>query len=84
MEKYPQTYLRQNEVALVDHSAGIVYPEQSVKTFLEHAEKHGARILENSRVMSWTEMEAGVRIVLRDGTIVEADQIVITTGAYTN
>ena len=84
MTKYPQTYLRENEVALVDHSAGIVYPVQNIKTFLEHAEKHGAKILENSRVMSWTENENGVRIVLKDGTIVEADQIVITAGAYTN
>ena len=64
MTKFPQFYLRENEVALIDHSAGIIYPEQSVKTFLDHAEKHGATILENSRVMSWVEMETGVRVVL--------------------
>lgn len=61
-----------------------MYPEQNVRTFLDHAEKFGAKILENSRVMNWTENESGVRIVLEDGTIVEADQIVITAGAYTN
>ena len=27
MAKYPQVYLRENEVAMVDHAAGIVYPE---------------------------------------------------------
>ena len=34
MAKYPQVFLRENEVALVDHSAGIVYPEQNVITYL--------------------------------------------------
>ena len=45
--KYPQFFLRENEVAIVDHSSGLVYPEENVKAFLAHAEKHGATILEN-------------------------------------
>ena len=51
---------------------------------MAHAEKHGARILENTRVMSWEETETGVRIVCGGGIIVEAEQIVISAGAYTN
>ena len=73
ISKYPQFHLREDEIALVNHKAGLVYPEQSVKTFLAHAEKHGAKILENSKVLSWTELDDGVRIVLEGGTIVEAN-----------
>ena len=73
LAKYPQFFLRKNEVAIVDHTSGLVYPEENVKAFLSHAEKHGATILENARVMSWTELKDCVRIALFDGTIVEAD-----------
>ena len=64
LDKYPQIHLDQDEAAIIDHSAGIVFPETNVRTFLEHAEKHGAKILENSRVMYWTEEENGVKIFL--------------------
>ena len=64
--------MRENEVAFIDHAAGYVYPEQCVKTYLAHAEKLGAKILENTRVMSWEELDNGVRILLEDGMIVEA------------
>ena len=80
---YPQFNLRENEIALVNHGAGLVYPEQSIKTFLTHAEKNGAKILENSKVLSWTELDDGVRIVLEDGSIIEASQVVVTIGAFT-
>ena len=46
LEKYPQFRVRKGEAVLVDHSAGIIFPEDSVKTFLKHAEKNGANILE--------------------------------------
>ena len=71
-------------MAVVDHAAGIVYPEENIKTFLAHAEKNGAKILENSRVKTWTEEKSGVMIVLEDGSIIEAEKLVITAGAYTN
>ena len=61
-----------------------MYPERNIKTFLAHAEKHGAKILENSRVVNWTEHDNGVRILLEDGSIVEADKVIISAGSYTN
>ena len=84
LDKYPQFHMKENEVAFIDHAAGLVYPEQCVKTYLAHAEKHGAKILENTRVISWEELPDRVRVYLEGGMIVEATQIVITAGAYTN
>ena len=40
--KYPQFRVRKGEEVLIDHSAGIIFPEDSVKTYLAHAEKNGA------------------------------------------
>ena len=83
LAKYPQFRVRKHEVAIVDHAAGLVYPELCIKTFLEHAEKNGAKILENARVKSWSENAKGIKIVLEDGSVIEAEQLVITAGAYT-
>ena len=55
MKMYPQFYMRENEVAVVDHTAGIVRPERSVRAFCDNAEKHGAKMLYNTKVVGWDE-----------------------------
>ena len=52
--------MRPDEVALIDHTAGVVRPEKSVKAFLENSEKHGAKILYHTTVTGWKETEDGV------------------------
>ena len=47
--------MRENEVAVVDHTAGIVRPERSVRAFCDNAEKHGAKMLYNTKVVGWDE-----------------------------
>ena len=84
MKMYPQFHLRENEVAIVDHTAGIVRPERSVRAFLDHAEKHGAKILYNTKVINWSESEDGVTVTLEDGTICTGEQLIITAGAFTS
>ena len=84
MKMYPQFYLRKDEVAIVDHTGGIVRPERCVRAFLDHAQKHGAKILFNTKVTSWNESQDGVTVILEDGTICLGEQLIITTGAFTS
>ena len=60
--------MRENEVALVDHTGGVVRPERCVRAFCEHAEKYGAQMLYNTKVIGWEESESGVKVTLEDGT----------------
>ena len=76
--------MRDNEVALVDHTGGVVRPERSVKAFCDHAEKHGAKMLYNTRVTGWEESDSGVIVTLEDGTTCHGEQLIITTGAFTS
>ena len=62
--------MREDEVALIDHTAGVVRPERSVKAFLENAEKHGAKILYHTKVIGWKETLDGVEVSLDDGTVI--------------
>ena len=76
--------MRENEVALIDHTGGVVRPERSVRAFCEHAEKHGAQMLYNTKVAGWKELESGVIVTLEDGRTCLGEQLIITTGAFTN
>ena len=76
--------MRKNEVAIIDHTAGIVRPERSVRAFCDNAEKHGAKIIYNTKVMGWDESANGITVTLEDGTVCEGEQLIITTGAYTS
>ena len=76
--------MRENEVAIVDHTAGVVRPERSVRAFCEHAEKYGAKMLYNTKVVGWSESETGVTVTLEDGSICQGEQLIITTGAFTS
>ena len=76
--------MRENEVAIVDHTAGVVRPERSVRAFCEHAEKYGAEMLYNTKVVGWSESETEVTVTLEDGSICQGEQLIITTGAFTS
>ena len=62
LSRYPQFRVRKDEVVLVNHKGGLVYPEKCIEAFLKDAEEHGAKILENARVLRWSEEATGVRI----------------------
>ena len=63
--------MRENEVALVDHTAGVIRPEKSIIAFSDNAEKHGAKILYDTKVTGWSENQNGIEVCLEDGTVVE-------------
>ena len=73
MKMYPQFYMRENEVAVVDHTAGVVRPERSVRAFCDNAEKHGAKMLYNTKVVGWDESANGVTVTLEDGRVCEGE-----------
>ena len=58
--------------------------EKCINAFLKDAEDHGAKILENAKVLTWSEDSAGVRIEIEDGRVVFAKKVVVTLGAYTD
>jgi glycine/D-amino acid oxidase-like deaminating enzyme len=70
-------------VGILDHRARILYPEKCITTFLQHAEKNGAKVLENSRVETWSEETDGVKVKLEDGTVIHAGKVIFTVGAWT-
>ena len=54
-EKYPSILLQNNEVAMVDHTSALVFPERCIKEFLNDAKQNGAQVFENTKVISYQE-----------------------------
>ena len=66
---------------LFQPDGGFVLPERSIVAHVEGALAHGATVRARERVTRWEETAAGVRITT-ERAIVEAEQLVVTAGAW--
>jgi sarcosine oxidase len=79
--RYPAYRFPAELPMLFQPDGGFVLPERSIVAHVEGALAHGATVRARERVTRWEETAAGVRITTERG-IVEAEQLVVTAGAW--
>lgn len=80
--RYPQHAELGGTVGVVDPSAGILSPEDSIVAAAEVAKRFGARIVAGSRVVAVRPDEAGVTVVCADRSY-RARHAIVSAGAWT-
>jgi sarcosine oxidase len=80
-QRFPQFGLDGTESAYYEPSAGFVRPERCVGTQLAVAERHGAHIRRDERVLDVERSRGGVR-VRTDRGAVEAERVVLAVGPW--
>jgi sarcosine oxidase len=78
---FPALRPQENDVALLEHEAGILMPELCISTFLKDAEKNGAALCLNERVTAIESDSTGVAVTT-DKTIYHASRIIVSAGAW--
>ena len=73
--------LGDDEVGIVEHTAGFLYVDDCVRAMADAARALGADLRENERVVSWHADGDGVRVVTEKGAYT-ADELVITAGPW--
>jgi glycine/D-amino acid oxidase-like deaminating enzyme len=67
----------------LEKEAGIVFPELSIAAFLAEAEKAGADLVMNERVVRWAQNHGKVQVHTAQNTY-EYSRLLISAGAWTN
>jgi sarcosine oxidase len=81
--RWPQLSLPDTFVAGLEKSAGIVFPELSIATFLAEAEKAGADLVTEEPLARWSEDHGTVYDHTNRHTY-ETGRLLISAGAWTN
>lgn len=79
---FPAFKVSEATVGVWDKTAGILYPEECIRTMLDEAERAGARALYNERVLRISEGPK-LKVVTEKNTY-EAEKLVISAGAWLN
>lgn len=82
-KRWPQLSLSDNFVAGLEKSAGIVFPELSIATFLSEAEKAGADLAVEEPVDRWSENQGTIYVHTNRNTY-QTGRLLISAGAWTN
>jgi sarcosine oxidase len=81
--RHPQFKVTEDTVALLDHQAGYVDPEASVRAHLRLAAAAGAELRFDEPVRAWSAAASGDRVQVRtDRGVYEAGRLVITPGPW--
>lgn len=80
-ERYPALRLADDEVAVFEPRAGVLFPEKCVQAHLQAAEQAGATLQFNERVVRWSITEGGVEVITERGRYASA-RLVITAGPW--
>lgn len=80
-KRFPQFNVKDNEVGYFEHKAGFLRPENCVKVQLALAEKYGAELHRNEKVIEFTEENGIVRVTTEQGTYL-ADRLVVCAGPW--
>jgi sarcosine oxidase len=79
---FPGTQPRRDEVGLLEHQAGIIFPEAALEAHLDVAAANGAEMRFSTRVESMEKRDGAHRLVLGDGTSIEATRLVVCPGMW--
>jgi len=80
-KRFPQFNLPQGQVAYYDPIAGYLRVEECVRQQIALAEKHGAKLYSNEKVLAWHASTSGILLETTHRKI-SAGQLIITTGAW--
>lgn len=80
-KEFPQFELEGTETGYFEESAGFLRPERCVATQLSLAEKHGADVRLNERVVRVEKDGAGVRVVT-DVAVYSAAKVIVSAGPW--
>jgi sarcosine oxidase len=67
---------------ILEHRAGVLFPETCVEALLAAAAAGGAELRTGQPVEAWRSEGDGVRLELADGVEVRADKVVLAAGAW--
>ncbi|WP_291277713.1 FAD-dependent oxidoreductase [Galactobacter sp.] len=81
-ERFPMYKIKPNEIAIVDHGAGTIFPEKTIRTAVAAAREHGAIARTEARITGIEQHGDQVQITVNGETEV-FDQVVVAVGAWT-
>jgi sarcosine oxidase len=81
LERFPMFSLRGDEQGYYEPSSGFLRPEACITAQLKLAEKYGAELHKNEKLLSYQEKDGGV-IVKTDQYEYEADKLILTAGSW--
>ena len=80
--RYPAFSPLDDMVGVLEHRAGILFPDVIIRSHLQLAELHGATLRRDEAVQGWDRTTEGIAIRTSSGTIV-ARQMIVAAGAWT-
>ena len=80
-KRFPQFAVRDDEIGYYEYEAGFLRPEACVATQLSLAEKYGATIRRNEKVLGFEENSTGVT-VRTDKDTYTAGRLIVSAGAW--
>ncbi len=82
-EEYPMFQISPTDIALFEQEAGVLFPEECVRAYLERAQELGATLHFNSKVEEWNATDGRVEIKV-NGRKIYAKKLIFTAGAWTS
>jgi sarcosine oxidase len=79
--RFPQFAVRPDEIAYYEPEAGYLKPENCIRAQLALAQKHGAELRVNEKVLGFEPSARGVRVKTERGAY-EAERLIVTAGAW--
>ena len=80
-KRFPQFTFPENFKVLFEPGAGLIPPEKAIRLYTSQAEKAGATIRTNEKVIDWKKEGAG--IIVRTGKdLYQCNKLIITAGAW--
>ena len=79
--RFPAYRARPEWVGLLEHRAGMLFPEKCVTALLESAKYYGASLSMGDPVVSWSANASGVAVQTHNGRF-HADRLIVAAGAW--
>ena len=79
--RFPQFKVRPDEVGYYEPEAGFLRPESCIRAQLSLAQKYGADLRSNEKVLGFEPFAHGVRVTTEQGTY-EAERLIVAAGAW--
>jgi len=80
-EKFPQFNIQDNEIGYYEYNAGFLRPEACVGAQLALAEKHGASLYKNEKVLDFREKNGSILLKTNRGEY-EANTLIVSAGPW--
>ncbi|MBW3664246.1 MAG: N-methyl-L-tryptophan oxidase [Actinobacteria bacterium] len=81
-QRFPALRLAEDEVAVYEADAGIVFPEAAQRAHLRVADASGARLRVGMAVNSWTAEDESIRLDVDQGPPLFVDRLVLAPGPW--